>query len=130
MCQQGSFKLVRVKIPADLSCSGRAKWKKAQIDSCIAPIVGALQKGGIDMRGSCCGHGRGDGDIQLQDGRTLIIRRGEIFRDDENNPIKRVKIDYESLFRFLMDKNIKYASKLACEIKKLNPIKLKQKWEG
>jgi len=65
---------VRVRIPADLSCTGKAKWKRARIDTCIAPIVRALQKAGIDMRGSCCGHG-GDGNIHLEDGRILIIRR-------------------------------------------------------
>jgi len=44
-----------------------------KIDHCIAPIVKALQKGGIDMRASCCGHGKRRGRIELQDGRTLII---------------------------------------------------------
>lgn len=63
---------VRVKIPADLSAEGVAisKWKL--IDACIADIVSALQTAGIDMRGSCCGHGKTLGDIQLQDGRVLI----------------------------------------------------------
>jgi hypothetical protein len=66
--------IVRVKIPADLSCTGKTKWKKIGIDACIAPIVKALQKAGIDMRGSCCGHGKEHGDIHLQDGRVLIIQ--------------------------------------------------------
>ena len=65
--------LVRVKIPADLSSTGKIKWRECSIDACIAPIVKALQEGGIDMRGSCCGHGEHEGDIHLQDGRTLII---------------------------------------------------------
>jgi hypothetical protein len=73
MCQYGTFELVRVRIPSDLSCSGRAKWKRKPIDKCIAPIVRALQEGGIMMRGSCCGHGRGEGDIELEDGRHLRI---------------------------------------------------------
>ena len=73
MCMYGKVKYVRVKIPADLSCTGREKWRDVQIDSCIAPIVRALQDAGIDMRGSCCGHGRGIGDIQLQDGRRLLV---------------------------------------------------------
>ena len=76
-CPCGKTELVRVRIPADLSCSGRAKWKRVGIDKCIAPIVDALQKGGIDMRGSCCGHGNRDrgrrGEISLQDGRILFI---------------------------------------------------------
>jgi hypothetical protein len=73
MCEWGDTVRVRVRIPADLSCSGRAHWKRAQIDRCIAPLVKALQEGGIDMRGSCCGHGRGEGYIGLQDGRLLRI---------------------------------------------------------
>jgi hypothetical protein len=64
---------VSVLIPADLSCTGKARWKSAKIDACIAPIVKALQRGGIDMRGSCCGHGKAIGEIHLQDGRVLII---------------------------------------------------------
>lgn len=75
MCKHGTIKLVRVQIPADLSCSGRAKWKRMKIDACIAPIVSALQIAGINMRGSCCGHGKRNGQIKLQDGRTLIIRK-------------------------------------------------------
>lgn len=75
MCQIGEYELVNVKIPADLSHTGKILWKKKQIDGCIASIVRALQKGGIDMRGSCCGHGKMDGDIHLQDGRILIIKK-------------------------------------------------------
>ncbi len=67
--------MVKVNIPADLSHTGKSHRKKAAIDKCIAPVVKALQKGGIDMRGSCCGHGEMDGDIHLQDGRILIIKQ-------------------------------------------------------
>lgn len=74
MCDPGNFTPVNVKIPADLSSTGKEKWRKMGIDSCIAPIVKALQNGRIDMRGSCCGHGKADGDIHLQDGRVLIIK--------------------------------------------------------
>ena len=73
MCEQGTVTPVRVKIPADLACSGKEHWKEAQIDSCIASLVDALQRGGIDMRGSCCGHGKTFGTIDLQDGRMLLI---------------------------------------------------------
>ena len=72
MCRESET--VRVKIPADLACEGREKWKDVMIDRCIAQIVQALQTGGINMRGSCCGHGERDGEIALQDGRTLVIR--------------------------------------------------------
>jgi len=75
MCEYGNTVLIKVKIPADLSHTGKVLWKDAAIDSCIAPIIKALQEAGIDMRGSCCGHGKMDGDIHLQDGRILIIKQ-------------------------------------------------------
>jgi len=71
----GEYQLIRVKIPADLSHTGKVSWKRMKIDRCIARIVRALQGSGIDMRGSCCGHGERDGDIHLQDGRILIIKK-------------------------------------------------------
>lgn len=73
MCQYGQTEQVRVKIPADLSYTGRVRWKVALVDSCIAPLVRALQSGGMDMRGSCCGHGEHPGEILMQDGRRLAI---------------------------------------------------------
>ena len=75
MCEWGTDELVNVKIPVDLACSGKSYWKKMKIDRCIAPLVKSLQEGGIDMRGSCCGHGKRDGEIELQDGRILIIKK-------------------------------------------------------
>jgi len=73
MCKWGNYEYVKLKIPADLSCKGIIVWKWVKIDKCIAPIVRALQEGNIDMRGSCCGHGKSFGEIQLQDGRILLI---------------------------------------------------------
>jgi hypothetical protein len=73
MCEHGTEVMVSVEIPADLSCDGKAKWKDVGIDACIAQIVKALQEGGVAMRGSCCGHGRQQGHIDLQDGRGLLI---------------------------------------------------------
>jgi hypothetical protein len=73
MCQDRSGVRVRVRIPASLSCTGRAKWKRVGIDRCIAPIVKALQEGGINMEGSCCGHDKTVGNIALADGRVLFI---------------------------------------------------------
>ena len=77
MCKQGNNILVKVKIPVDLSHTGKIHWKRMGIDKCIAPIVRALQEGGIDMRGSCCGHNERNGYITLQDGRVLIIKKVE-----------------------------------------------------
>lgn len=65
--------MCEVKVPADLSSSGKAYWKLAPIDACIVDIVEALQAGGIDMRASCCGHNEGPGEILLQDGRRLLV---------------------------------------------------------
>ena len=73
MCKWGTNTEVVVKIPADLSSTHQNKWKPEPIDSCIAGLVRALQNGGIDMRGSCCGHGKYRGHISLEDGRVLII---------------------------------------------------------
>jgi len=73
MCKWGTWEKVKVKIPADLSSTGKEKWKEVNIDKCIAPLIRALQEGGIDMRGSCCGHGKDFGMIHLQDGRVLVI---------------------------------------------------------
>ena len=76
MCRHGTNTEVNVKVLAHLSSTGQDKWRMFGIDSCIAPIVDALQKGGIDMVASCCGHGKGDGRINLADGRMLIIQNG------------------------------------------------------
>jgi len=73
MCKLGKTENVLVKIPKDLSCTGYSKMQYTEIDSCIASLVEALQKGCIDMRGSCCGHNKSFGEIYLQDGRMLII---------------------------------------------------------
>ena len=74
MCKWGKTTLVYVRIPADLSHTGHAYWAWKTIDGCIADIVTALQAAGINMRGSCCGHGKDHGIISLEDGRTLIIQ--------------------------------------------------------
>ena len=73
MCKQGNDILLNVPIPAHLSHTGEFRWDVKAIDSCIAPIVDALNKAGIYTSGCCCGHGESDGDIILHDGRTLVI---------------------------------------------------------
>lgn len=85
MCDWGTDTEVEVTIPAELSCTGKPFKKKAKIDSCIAPIVEALEKAGITMRASCCGHGKGDGYIVLNDGKRVLVimnkkRYGELLR--------------------------------------------------
>lgn len=73
MCEWGCCDLVRVKIAPQLSHTGKAYWKWQEIDHCISDLVSALQIAGIDMLGSCCGHGKGLGSIHLADGRVLIV---------------------------------------------------------
>lgn len=77
MCAWGTTTPVWVRVPADLSHTGQLRWKLAQIDSCIAPIVRALQTRGVDMRGSCCGHGESDGSIELQDGAVIVVPQAQ-----------------------------------------------------
>lgn len=77
MCKHGTYETVRVKITAERSHTDKAYYRDMPIDKCIAPIVRALQEGGIDMNGSCCGHGRCEGGIILADGRELIILEAE-----------------------------------------------------
>lgn len=77
MCKWGTSVSVLVRVPADLSSTGEEKWRDMGIDACIAPLVDALQKAGIDMRASCCGHGHLPGSIILADGRELLIMPNE-----------------------------------------------------
>ncbi len=44
-------------------------------DPCLAPLVKALNDGGIRTTSSCCGHtdGNGVGAISIADGRWLVI---------------------------------------------------------
>lgn len=70
---QGAVQGVKVKIPADLSLSGKSYWKYAKIDAAIADVVEALQCHNIAMRGSCSGHLKREGYIRLQDGRVLLV---------------------------------------------------------
>ena len=73
MCEYGNNIKMNVPIPVELSHSGELYWKMMDIDSCIAPIVAALNRAGIYTASSCCGHGKSLGHIWLQDGRALII---------------------------------------------------------
>ena len=74
MCKYGDVNSVLVTIPADLSYTKKERIDYRKIDMCISDIVQALEKGGIKMRSSCCGHGKCDGEIILNDGRILKIK--------------------------------------------------------
>jgi hypothetical protein len=73
MCKWGNTIILMVPIPAYLSYTDKFRWDKKGIDSCIAPIVQALNNAGIYTSNCCCGHGKEDGEIFLHDGRKLII---------------------------------------------------------
>jgi hypothetical protein len=77
MCEYGNTVKVLVTIPAGLSYTRKTRRAWKPIDKCIAPLVKALEKGNVKMSASCCGHNKGDGRIDLQDGRVLIILRRE-----------------------------------------------------
>jgi len=49
--------------------------KVRNIDWCIHSIVAALNASGIYTSACCCGHGKQDGRIDLEDGRILIIKK-------------------------------------------------------
>ena len=78
MCEHGTDIEVNVKITARRSHTGEAYFRDMPVDSCLAPIVQALQQGGIDMDGSCCGHGKLEGSIILADGRWLVVLEPEL----------------------------------------------------
>lgn len=65
--------VLSLTVPATLSHSGEARVKDCGIDSCIAPIVKALNDGGVPTIACCCGHGKLPGSIVLADGRELIV---------------------------------------------------------
>jgi hypothetical protein len=73
MCQERNSVKLTVIVPPHLSFTGIERLKPVGIDRCIAPLVRALNEGGVYTVASCCGHGRGFGNIALGDGRELII---------------------------------------------------------
>ena len=74
MCNWGTTTELEITIPAHLSHTGKPYRKVMGIDACIAPIVEALNKAGIETIGSCCGHGKGPGGITLADKREIAVK--------------------------------------------------------
>jgi hypothetical protein len=73
MCEYGDTVVLKLKIPAHLSHTGKERLKDCEIDRCIAPIVKALNDGGVATIACCCGHKRGFGNIVLEDGREILL---------------------------------------------------------
>ncbi len=65
-CEMGSYKC---QVPMPI------KGRRQDIDLCIAGIVAALNAANITTEGSCCGHGKMDGNILLTDGRGILIKK-------------------------------------------------------
>lgn len=63
-CEMGTYKC---QIPMPI------KGRRRDIDFCIADIVAALNAANIITIASCCGHGKTEAIISLEDGRTLKI---------------------------------------------------------
>lgn len=74
MCKWGQTRDCWVKIPGDMSYTGQPRWDWKPIDACIADLVDALNNARIFTVGSCCGHGKADSTIFLEDGRMLTIK--------------------------------------------------------
>lgn len=77
MCEHGDTVLVRVPVDARDSWTHELRWTFKAVDRCIAPIVQALNEGGVLTRTSCCGHGKENPEILLADGRVVIVLPGE-----------------------------------------------------
>lgn len=76
MCEWNDTVDLWVYINAFDSHTGKARWDFKPVDRCISDLVHALNQSGTTLtRGSCCGHGKEDGKIILQDGRELIIKK-------------------------------------------------------
>ena len=67
----GSKETYEEQVPMPLN--GRVR----SIDRCIAHIVAALNAANVRTVACCCGHGKMDGNIMLEDGRILIIKPKE-----------------------------------------------------
>ena len=78
MCEWGNTVPVLVWVPDRASHKAHGYWKHAEVDECIAPIVEALNGAGIATVTSCCGHGKGPGKIDLEDGRVLVVSMAAI----------------------------------------------------
>lgn len=75
MCKHGNTIQLEVVVSANYSSTGKDKLKLVDIDSCIFPLVKALNDAGIPTIASCCGHNKIHGNIALCDGRELFIIR-------------------------------------------------------
>lgn len=77
MCQHGDRTMTEVHVHWSIAHEETEVYKPMPIDTCIAPLVKALDDLGIRMLGSCCGHGEMYGQISLVAGGVIIIEQHE-----------------------------------------------------
>lgn len=75
MCKHGDTIDLLVPIPANCSHTGEFRWDTKPIDRCLASYVKALNDAGLYTGGSCCGHGKGGGNISFHDGTVFHIEK-------------------------------------------------------
>jgi len=63
------------KICTKTMCKVKIGKKIVEVEHCIAGMVRALNKAGIETTSSCCGHKISEGYIALKDGRILEIKK-------------------------------------------------------
>jgi len=79
MCKYGSDSPVKL--------NDRSFWggkKTVRVDSCIAPVIQAIQDAGLRTSSCCCGHGRGASLIVWEDDAEAAAK---ILRAVGNDPI-------------------------------------------
>lgn len=78
MCQYGQTKLCRVFINPQDSYTGKGRWTEKLIDACLVNQINQLNASGQLTRSCCCGHGKTEGTIILQDGSRISIPKKDI----------------------------------------------------
>lgn len=61
MCRHGTTKFIKLNN------------KEVEVDTCIIPIIEALNNAGVRTTACCCGHKRTPGNVTLADGRVITI---------------------------------------------------------
>lgn len=102
MCERGNTVPIHVRVGADLSPTGKARYRAYGIDKCISGIVKALVDAGFHTRGSCCGHGVETGFISFDDQPFMLIIAGypdETFGSKgwRPKPVRLVKTDQKTM---------------------------------
>lgn len=104
MCKWGTTEKVKL-MEVDLGSLNNKQYKlylkktglqegEEFIDSCIAPLVQALNDGKIKTTNSCCGHGKTFGEIYLQDRILLIINDKKKYRSNQHKYLIKMVLNH------------------------------------